>query len=500
MVDAERSLTTQGKLRAYWLGLVICTGGFLFGYDSGIIGGVLTLPSFQRDFRYTTRQSTRVSALAVSLQNLGAFVSCFLIFPLTRKYGRKPAIVGSSVLFCIGALMQTIDHHSLTVFYVFRVVAGLGLGASSVIVPMYSSEMSPKQLRGQIGSFYQLMYTAGILLSYWVNWGVNKDISSSPRQWQIPVGLQLLPASILGLGVLTLKESTRWLTLKGRHDEAWDSLCWIRASSGPAIEQEIDEIRTGVALEQRATEGFHLSELITIKANLKRVCLAFAVFTAQQATGATAFAYYSPQYFTLIVGKGNDRALLLSGIFGAVKVVACGLFVIFVAERVPRKAILTVGALFMAATQFTTAAVLKTHPAPGGGQVTSSGIATVAMIYLFVVAYNFSWGPLPWPYVSEIFPTRIREPGIGVGVAAQWLFNFVFTVSTPYMIADLKWGTFLFWGVCDLVIAAGVWLVLVETRGRSLEDISGTIMAGDRKLASDEDVAGRHVERIQLTK
>lgn len=171
-------LTTQGKLRAYWLGFVVCIGGFLFGYDSGIIGksslchkaclpsrsnviagGVLTLTSFQRDFEYTTKQSTRVSSLAVSLQNLGAFVSCFLIFPLTRKYGRKPAIIGSAILFCLGALMQTINHHSLAVFYIFRVVAGLGLGASSVIVPMYSSEMSPKQLRGQIGSFYQLMYT-----------------------------------------------------------------------------------------------------------------------------------------------------------------------------------------------------------------------------------------------------------------------------------------------------------------------------------------------------
>ncbi|KAF2218774.1 MFS sugar transporter-like protein, partial [Elsinoe ampelina] len=465
-------LTTQGKLRAYYLGAVVCIGGFLFGYDSDIIGGVLTLSSFQRDFRYSAKQNTIVSSLAVSLQNLGAFVSCFVVFPLTRRYGRKKAIVCSSLLFCIGALMQTIDHHSLTVFYIFRVIAGLGLGASSVIVPMYSSEMVPKQLRGQIGSFYQLMFTAGIFLSYWVNYGVSKDLrSSTARQWQIPVGLQLLPAGILGLGVLTLRESTRWLTLQGRHDEAWASLVWIRADSGPSVAAEMDEIRTGVLLEQRATEGFRVSELVTVPANLKRVSLAFLVFTAQQATGATAFAYYSPQYFALIVGKGNDRALLLSGIFGAVKVVACGLFIIFVAERVPRKAILTGGAVFMAATQFVTAAVLKTHPAPGGGKVTSSGIATVAMIYLFVVAYNFSWGPLCWPYVSEIFSARIREPGVAVGVSAQWLFSFVFTLVTPYMIQDLGWGTFLFWGIADLVIAVGARLILIETRGRSLEDI-----------------------------
>ncbi|TKA58729.1 hypothetical protein B0A55_12215, partial [Friedmanniomyces simplex] len=112
------------------------------------------------------------------------------------------------------------------------------------------------------------------------------------------------------------------------------------------------------------------------------------------------------------------------------------------------------------------------HPAPANAQVTSSGIATIALIYLFVIAYNFSWGPLPWPYVSELFPTRIREPGIAVGVASQWLFNFVFSLTTPYMITNMGWGTFLLWGVFDICIAAFAWFVLTETQGRSLEEIT----------------------------
>lgn len=122
--------------------------------------------------------------------------------------------------------------------------------------------------------------------------------------------------------------------------------------------------------------------------------------TAQQATGATAFAYFGPQYFKLLVGPGR-RNLLLTGIFGAVKVAACGFFVIFLADRVGRRKVLVAGAAFMAVCQITTAAVVKNIPPPADNAVTSSGIATVALIYMFVIAYNFSWGPMPWPYISE---------------------------------------------------------------------------------------------------
>ena len=234
-----------------------------------------------------------------------------------------------------------------------------------------------------------------------------------------------MPAALLGLGVLTLKESTRWLTKKGRHDEAWESLKWIRADDSQKTREEMDEIRLGVEMEEQASEGFRLSGkqscLFTILRwfaktgkelaqgdNFKRVFTAFAIMLAQQSIGATAFAYYGPQYFKLLVGGGN-KDLLLTGIFGAVKVVACGIFVLFLADRVGRRMVLIGGAAFMAACQITTAIVVKLIPPPEQGNITSSGIATVALIYLFVIAYNFSWGPLPWPYISEYGSLNIRS-------------------------------------------------------------------------------------------
>ncbi|TKA29020.1 hypothetical protein B0A50_03432 [Salinomyces thailandicus] len=486
---SEPAMTRMGMLRAYWLGVVVCIGGFLFGYDSGIIGGVLTMASFERDFRYTKSDAKHVNSLAVSLQQLGAFVACFFIWPITYKIGRKWSIAICSLVFCVGAAIQTAQTHSTSAFYVGRVIAGLGLGGSSVVVPMFSSEMTPKQIRGQVGSFYQLMFTLGIFTSYWIDWGVNRDFAKSEsKMWQLPVGLQLLWAGLLGLGMFTLKESTRWLTSKGRHEEAWQSLVWIRADDGPATQAEMEEIRAGVEHEAHAREGFRMIEMVQ-KGNLRRTLTAAAVFTAQQATGATAFAYYGPQYFKLLVNGDTESNLLLTAIFGAIKVAACALFVIFVADSVGRRWILTGGALFMAACQITTAAVVETHPAPGDGTVTSAGIATIALIYLFVIAYNFSWGPLPWPYVSEIFPTRTREPGIAVGVASQWLFAFVFTLTTPYMIDNIKWGTFLLWGLFDFCIAFFAWFCLTETRGKSLEEITHLANAGDAKTMGDEDEA-----------
>lgn len=249
----------------------------------------------------------------------------------------------------------------------------------------------------------------GIFVSYWIDYGVALG-PSNPRQWQIPIGLQLVPGAFLGIGMLTLKESTRWLTRKGRHEEALESLKWIRADDSQAVMDEMEDIRRGVEIEAHATEGFQYKELIQGD-NFKRVFAAFSIFAAQQATGATAFAYFGPQYFKLLVGSGN-KDLLLTAIFGAVKVAACLSFVIFVSERVGRRNVLIGGAAFMAVCQITTAAVDKAIPPPEEGDVTSSGIATVALIYLFVIAYNFSWGPMPWPYVSEyVFSRRFARPG-----------------------------------------------------------------------------------------
>ena len=193
-------------------------------------GGVLTLKSYKRDFGYT--DSTTVSAVMVSLQNAGAFIAAVCISFISERFGRKRTIMAACAVFCLGVILQVIPSHSLPCFYVGRVISGLGLGSATAVVPSYSAEMAPKEIRGKVGSGVQWLFAAGVMVSYWIDYGVSIGLPESSKQWQIPVGLQLVPASALGLGLLALPESARWLAKKERYEEAWKSLTWIRADDG----------------------------------------------------------------------------------------------------------------------------------------------------------------------------------------------------------------------------------------------------------------------------
>ncbi|KAJ5160122.1 uncharacterized protein N7482_007126 [Penicillium canariense] len=486
----EMRRLSQARWRTYWLAAVLCCGGALFGYDSGVIGGVLTFESFQDSFEFTAAQKTRVSSIAVGIQQAGALAGCFVVWPLTNRYGRRIAMMVSSVVFCIGVVLEVIETHSLPAFYVGRVICGLGIGGSATVIPIYMSEMSPKEIRGQLGSCYQLTYTIGILVSYWIDYGV-KAMPSSARQWQIPIGLQLVPGALMGLGMLSLDESVRWLLAHGEPAKAWRSMVWIRAGDSPAVSQEFEDMRRGLEEERHATAGFRPRELLEWP-NLHRLLIGGGLFLAQQSTGSTALAYFGPQFFSLLVGPG-DKNLLLTGIFGAIKVVACLIFVLFMSDRFGRRPLLASGAACMAVCMLATAAVVKQYP-PHDGVVTSAGIATVALIYLDIIAYNFSWGPLPWPCTSEIFPTRIREPGVAFGVGSQWLFNFIWSFSTPYIMAGIGWATFLLFGLLDILIVAFTLLCLKETAGKTLEEINEMFDGVDPDTEEGWKGATLHVE------
>ncbi|TKA69190.1 hypothetical protein B0A55_07077 [Friedmanniomyces simplex] len=459
--------TRKGKLRAYWFGFFICVSGFLFGYDTGIVGGVLTLQSYKDDFRFT--DGTTVSAVMVSVQNAGAFLAALGVFAISERFGRRRTIMAAMGLFSLGVILQVIPSHSLACFYIGRIVAGVGLGAGTAVSPSYNAEMAPKELRGMLGSGMQWLFALGVMISYWIDYGVSTGLPVSSKQWQIPVGLQLVPAAVLGLGLIGCKESVRWLAKKERFDEAWESLCWIRGDDGPGVKAEFNEIKVGLAEELRATEGLKTRELLE-PVNRYRLLLAFGVFLGQQCTGMTALAYFAPQFFKVLVGAGSKN-LLITGLFGLEKFVMVGTYILFFSEKWNRRPTLYVSGVLMACCFVIVNTVNKTTPAPKDNKATPAGIATVAMVFLTNSIYQFSWGPLPWPYTSEIFPTRIREVGTSVAVSSQWLFNFLFSLVTPYMIKS--WGsyTFTFYAILDITMATLVFLFLKETRGRSIEEM-----------------------------
>ncbi|CAH0050961.1 unnamed protein product [Clonostachys solani] len=448
--------TSLGTFRAVYLVALCCVGSFCFAYDTGIVGGILTFKSFQHDFKYTEDQRASVGSNSTSLLQAGAFFSCFFIWPFTAKYGRRWSLILASIIFNIGAIIQTINTGSLGAFYTARIISGVGVGMATVIIPMYSAEMAPKNIRGMLGSMFQFFFTMGVMTSYWIDYAVKEHMPDVTAQWQIPVGLQIVPGAILGLGMLLTKESTRWLAKNGRREEAMESLAWVRGGESDEVRQEFAEILAGLEEEARDKSGVSWKEVI-LPTNRMRL---FIIIGLQ---------IDAPQIFSL-VGAGQN-SLLITGFFGVVKVISCLFFLLFLVERIGRRGSLFAGAFLMGSYMLIVAILtVKFPPDPAKG-LTSSSIASLTMIYLEAMSYNISWGPVPWAYMGEIFPNRIREAGIAIGTSTQWLFNCVFSLATPYAVKNLGWKTFLMFGIFNYALVVFVFFFIKETKGKSLEEM-----------------------------
>ncbi|SPO05570.1 related to quinate transport protein [Cephalotrichum gorgonifer] len=451
-----------GTFRAFFTVAIACVGSFMFAYDTGIIGGILALESFQTDFRYTAAQKATVAS------NSNTFFACFFAWPFTSKYGRRWTLVLAAVIFNVGAVIQTINTHHIGGFYAARVISGLGVGVATVVMPMYAAEMAPKAIRGMLGSMMQLFFTLGVMTSYWIDYGVAEHMGPVSAQWQIPIGLQLVPGSILGLGMLFSQESTRWLAMKGRLDEGLASLRWIRGGDSPEVEEEWAEILQWIEEEKRMKAGVTWRELLQ-PLNRLRIGLIISLQAGVQLTGNTSLAYYAPQIFTL-VGAGKN-SFLFTGFFGFVKVVACSFFLLVLVERIGRRGALLLGATLMGTYMLIVAILGAKFPTTPTSGLSPPAIASLTMIYLEAMAYNISWGAVSWIYIGEMFPNRIRESGVAIGMATQWLFNFAFSFITPHAVQNLGWKTFLMFAIFNFSLVAYVYIFILETKGRSLEEM-----------------------------
>ncbi|KAM0456168.1 hypothetical protein ACHAPV_007415 [Trichoderma viride] len=461
-------MTRLGTWRATYLVSLSCVGSFLFAYDTGIVGGVLTLDSFMRDMGFSDGERDNVTSLSASLLQAGAFFSCLFVWPFTARYGRRWSLAVGSLIFNIGAVLQLFYQHGIVTWYIGRTISGVGAGIATVIIPMYSAEMAPKEIRGQLGSLFQFFFTLGVAVSYWVDYGAAQHIPSSTRQWRVPVALQLVPGGMLGLGMFLTKESARWLAQRDRHEEALESLIWVRGGDSTEVRMEFQQILAGIEEEERQIAGVTWREY-WLPANRYRIFIAVTLQIGAQLTGNTPLAYFSPQIFQA-VGAGQN-ALLLSGFFGVCKVVSCAFFLIFLVERIGRRWSLLAGSFLMGTYMFIIAVLTQRYPPVSGGTLTPPAIASLTMVFLEAMTFNISWGPIPWLYMSEIFPTRIREGGIAVGAATQWLFGFTLSQITPAAVNNLGYKAFLMFCCFNWALVLYTWFFIKETKGLSLEEM-----------------------------
>ncbi|KAJ5899592.1 hypothetical protein N7495_004336 [Penicillium taxi] len=490
-----------GLFRAAYLVSASCMGSFAFAFDTGIISGVLALESFQQDFRYnhyTKAQKTTINSNAVSILQGGAFFGCFFVSPIAAYLGRRTGLIISSIVFSIGTILQIINSHSLGTFYAGRVVAGLGIGAATVLVPMYSAEMSPKEIRGRLGACFQLFFALGVMIAYWTTYAVSKDQHKGSNQWQTALGLQLLGSTLLLVGMCTVKESARWLASKGKLEKAHESLRWVRGGEETeALQQEFEEILAGIDEEARIKENLTFKELL-LPVNRYRLFIAVTIQLSAQLTGNTSLAYYATQIFSA-VGAGSS-AKLVTGFFGVVKVVGVLTFQLFVLDRVGRRVPFMAGAFAMGSFMLIIACILATHPVSSDSTSgpSSAGIACILMTYAEAFSFNMSWGPLPWLYVGEIFSSRTRELGVTVGAASQWLFNFMMSQVTPHAVTNIGWRMFLMFAIFNYAIIGYSWLVLKETSNHSLEEMQEVFGGTRRQSKLESTECEEHAGQLEL--
>ncbi|CAE6382950.1 unnamed protein product [Rhizoctonia solani] len=498
-VSLWRDLTLNK--RAYFMAVSACWGGMLFGWDTGLIGGVLPRQSFKHSFGLDTpamaKDYANLQGWIVTVLQGGCFFGAMSAAFISDRFGRKTALFVAAFLFFVGSILQTVPalggqspRSSLNQLYCGRFIGGLGVGLVSVVVPTYISESAPRLIRGRLTGMYQLAIVFGIAFSFWTNYGLLQQYGESPnvpQQWRIAFALQMLPGVLLVASMLTQSESPRWLAEKGRDEESKRVLARLRGLDihDPVVEEEYALIKADFEGRVKLSLVQQFREATSSRKMLYRCSLPFILMAFQQWTGVNSMNYYSPKIFESLGMKGSSANLLGTGIYGIVKIVMTALVLGLGVEQLGRKSLLIWGGLGQVLCMCFIGAYLKIHT--DGSVIPTSYVAIVA-IYLYVTFYSFGWSVAPWPVMSESQPNHLRSLTMSIGLMSNWLFNFTISKITPILLEKITYGTYLlFAGTTSLGI---LWTIffLPETGGYSLEEI-GDLFQGSlvtRSLADNK--------------
>ncbi|KAJ7755166.1 monosaccharide importer [Mycena metata] len=465
-------------------------GGILFGqvlslYDTGTIGGAIQMDNWLETFgsydptHFLGPQTngyylrTENKSLVVSILSAGTFFGALLAFPMGDMVGRKYGITFSCVIFALGVGLQ-LDTHWAT-FVIGRVIAGLGVGLVSCLVPMYQSECSPKNIRGLIVGLYQLAITIGALLAAIVL-NATKD-KQSHAAWRIPIAVQFCWAFILGGGMLLLPESPRYLLYKDRVHDARRALGRLtnRPADSPEVDAECTEITLALEAERAVGNGSYADcfKNTDLRQGF-RTWSAIMLQGWQQLTGINFVFYYGTSFFA---SAGIKNPFIITVIADVVN--TCMTIVgIQLIDRVGRRRLLLIGAAGMMVCEYIVAIVGVTAgqtAADGSVNVTAQRVL-IAFVCFYIAFFATSWGPVAWVITGEIFPLTIRAKGMSLAVASNWLWNFGIGYATPYLpngvaTAGLHVKVFFIWGSTCLGCLIFTWFFIPETKGLSLEQI-----------------------------
>ncbi|GAB1202712.1 hypothetical protein APSETT445_001333 [Aspergillus pseudonomiae] len=304
--------------------------------------------------------------------------------------------------------------------------------------------MDPFQvaIRGGLTGLYQLFITMGIMLAFWINYGSTLHIKGT-AQYMVPLAMQALPALLLLVGMLLCNESPRWLAKQDRWEDARKTLSRVRnlPPTHPYVENEFQDIVNQLEQERQLIGGSGfwdlMREMWLIPSNRKRVMISIFLMVCQQMTGTNAINYYAPQIFKNLGITGNTTGLFATGVYGIVKMVACAVFLVFVADSLGRRRSLLWTSVAQGLAMLYIGLYVRIAPPVEGQPVIPAGYVALVCIFLFAATFQFGWGPVCWIYVSEIPTIRLRSLNVAFAAATQWLFNFVVSRAVPNMLVTV---------------------------------------------------------------
>ncbi|KAK7973986.1 hypothetical protein PG989_015834 [Apiospora arundinis] len=447
-------------MKAYMMCAFAAFGGIFFGYDSGYISGVNGMDYFIKVIEGpdATVMSATNKSLITSILSAGTFFGALMAGDFADWIGRRMTIIIGCAVFLVGVALQTASY-GLALIVVGRLIAGFGVGFVSAILILYMSEVAPRKVRGPIVSGYQFCVTIGLLLASAIDFSTQHRNDSS--SYRIPIGLQMLWAIILAIGLFLLPESPPLLRHGTDSDFIQDELAEIIANH----EYEISVIPQGGYFD--SWFNCFRGSLFKASSNLRRTILGTSLQMMQQWTGVNFVFYFGTTFFKQLGTIQNP--FLISLITTLVNVLSTPIS-FWTIERFGRRTILIWGALGMVICQFIVAIVGTVLPTDDGAVK-----AMIAFICIYIAFFASTWGPGAWVVIGEIFPLQIRSRGVALSTASNWLWNCIIAVITPYMVDEDKGNlgakVFYIWGTLCACCFIYAYFLIPETKGLTLEQV-----------------------------
>ncbi len=435
--------------------MVAALGGLLFGYDTGVINGAIgpLKAHFVLDANW--------AGWATGCALVGCAIGAGIAGVLSDWLGRKKVLILSAILFLISAVGTALPKN-ITIFIIYRIIGGLGVGAASMSSPMYIAEISPARIRGRMVSVNQFAIVTGFLVVYFVNYFIalqGDQMWNQESGWRWMFGSEALPALLLLVLLFFVPESPRWLTKQNRSNEALEIL--TRVNGAVYAKTELLEIKDALAHESRSLKQLFAPGMKIV------LVIGIVLAVLQQVTGINVFLYFGTEIFKKM-GSDTNAALLQTVVVGTVNL-AFTIIAIWMVDRLGRKPLMMIGSVGMGLSLLGMGLM---------AYVQKTDLWVLLFILGYIACFALSVGPVTWVILSEIFPTRIRGRAMAIATVCLWVANYLVSQTFP-MMEENNWllekfhHAFPFWlyGIFCVVLVTFVWRFVPETKGKTLEEI-----------------------------